>query len=948
MIADVSSSASGKRQNLTVLFSFGQVKVNLCDEHFSFAGISVQPGHGYTLNCEEELCVALAAIESRSEFDLAGSYSQLILKTESSSEQLLCTLIKGAIFQQCLKLKLMPGEKVTFTVEGSCAVYVTGYSYSSPSKPAEDDRATQEDTNGDSETIGDDIVGVKSEHSKKFDGNSDSEDSTHSDLLTLVDEEQSAGSALLSDKGNAQVEWVPEDSDYFRNDGEDGEIIFHNLWGWANERHQEGSQEERSFNEGNCRQESGDTSPIKGATQTESVQQPKVATDEPSLTGFDRNLYQGAEGSQEERSFDEGNCGQESGDTSPIKGATQTESVQQPNVATDEHSLTGFDRNLYQGAEESQKERCFDEGNYEHESGDTSPTKGAAQRESMQQPNIVTDEPSLIGFDRNLYQETEESQKKRCFDGGNCGQKSGGTSPTKGATQAESVQQPHILTDNAIIELHAVIDEEAQDSVPGEEVHQLSSGHPAGSVEEENETLEEHEKNRTDERLLKCQYCDRRFASKASLASHNRSHTQKRSFKCGYCEKTFRKKQALRCHERIHSNASSYLCEYCGETFARRVGLVNHERIHNGKSNFSCKHCEQRFQVRSELTAHKRVHAHAKNFICQYCQKKFNSRAHCVIHERIHTGERPYKCKYCGKKFTQKSALTVHEKIHSGKKSFKCNYCEKKFPLKVALESHEMVHVKTYKCKRCEKEFNNKHELLAHERIYTGVKVFVCHFCPKKFHVKTHVQSHERVHTGERPYKCEYCEKRFTQKGSVTIHRRIHTGEKPFHCKYCGKAFDRRSYLGYHEKIHTGNKSFSCKYCGKKFPLRALLAAHERIHQGEKNFKGKLWEKSFPVRSKLTVHEQIHMGNRGFSCQYCQRKFRSWQSLTDHENTHTGTRPYKCKYCKKKFTQKGNCNVHEKIHIGGKPYKCKYCEKRFFQKGNMKAHEKSHEDKKSV
>lgn len=71
-----------KRQNLTVLFSFGQVNVTLCGEHFSFAGISVQPGHGYTLTCEEELCVALAAIESRSEFgeDLNEIFSFMLKK----------------------------------------------------------------------------------------------------------------------------------------------------------------------------------------------------------------------------------------------------------------------------------------------------------------------------------------------------------------------------------------------------------------------------------------------------------------------------------------------------------------------------------------------------------------------------------------------------------------------------------------------------------------------------------------------------------------------------------------------------------------------------------------------------------------------------------------------------------------------------------------------------
>ncbi|KAJ8049294.1 hypothetical protein HOLleu_01977 [Holothuria leucospilota] len=46
-----------------------------------------------------------------------------MLKT-ANSEQLLCTFVHGVIFQQCLDLKLMPGEKVTFTVQGSCKRYV--------------------------------------------------------------------------------------------------------------------------------------------------------------------------------------------------------------------------------------------------------------------------------------------------------------------------------------------------------------------------------------------------------------------------------------------------------------------------------------------------------------------------------------------------------------------------------------------------------------------------------------------------------------------------------------------------------------------------------------------------------------------------------------------------------------------------------------------------------
>lgn len=102
-------------------------------------GLAIEPGQMYSCTLEEEVHLSLAALESRPESDeKASKYSQVVLKTKDT-QQLLCTLVHGTIFQQSLDLKLMPRENVSFSVQGSGVVYITGYSYSSPVEEGEEE-----------------------------------------------------------------------------------------------------------------------------------------------------------------------------------------------------------------------------------------------------------------------------------------------------------------------------------------------------------------------------------------------------------------------------------------------------------------------------------------------------------------------------------------------------------------------------------------------------------------------------------------------------------------------------------------------------------------------------------------------------------------------------------------------------------------------------------------
>lgn len=97
-------------------------------------GRTLHPGESYTEQLNEEVHLSLAALESRQQDGLREkSYSQVVLVTEEA-EQLLCTLVHGLIFQQCLDLRLMPEDKITFKVQGSSAVYITGYTIKTPQR----------------------------------------------------------------------------------------------------------------------------------------------------------------------------------------------------------------------------------------------------------------------------------------------------------------------------------------------------------------------------------------------------------------------------------------------------------------------------------------------------------------------------------------------------------------------------------------------------------------------------------------------------------------------------------------------------------------------------------------------------------------------------------------------------------------------------------------------
>ncbi|XP_071851228.1 uncharacterized protein [Apostichopus japonicus] len=91
-------------------------------------GMVLKPGEDWTIEAHSEEHLTLASLDCRpgqsNEEDNPCSY--LLLKMPSR-DHLICTLQKGLVQQQNLDMVIQSGSEVTFTVEGTGTVYLTGY-----------------------------------------------------------------------------------------------------------------------------------------------------------------------------------------------------------------------------------------------------------------------------------------------------------------------------------------------------------------------------------------------------------------------------------------------------------------------------------------------------------------------------------------------------------------------------------------------------------------------------------------------------------------------------------------------------------------------------------------------------------------------------------------------------------------------------------------------------
>ncbi|KAJ8049282.1 Zinc finger protein 74 [Holothuria leucospilota] len=120
-----------------------------------------------------------------------------------------------------------------------------------------------------------------------------------------------------------------------------------------------------------------------------------------------------------------------------------------------------------------------------------------------------------------------------------------------------------------------------------------------------------HTKLHTGEKRFQCQYCDWKFIQRIQCISHERTHTGERPFKCEACGKAFSNNASFTAHKLTHAEERErpFGCRFCKKRFYRRGHLRDHEQRHTAERRFVCRICGEAFSFQKELKVHKESHA---------------------------------------------------------------------------------------------------------------------------------------------------------------------------------------------------------------------------------------------------------------------------------------------------------------------------------------------------
>ncbi|XP_055626214.1 zinc finger protein 182-like isoform X1 [Toxorhynchites rutilus septentrionalis] len=219
-------------------------------------------------------------------------------------------------------------------------------------------------------------------------------------------------------------------------------------------------------------------------------------------------------------------------------------------------------------------------------------------------------------------------------------------------------------------------------------------------------------------------------------------------------------------------------CEKCEKTFASRHRLKVHVLTHTGERPFPCPYCQKTYRESAKLRIHIRNHTGDRPYSCLRCSKAFTQSTLLQYHIRTNKCERPYSCPQCPKTFVKSSALQTHIQAHPGEKPvFKCEECVETFSSRTRLKVHVRSHTgkSSFSCPHCQNAYRNASTLRAHIRTHTGERPYACPHCPKMFKQSSSLKPHIRTHTGERPFSCPHCPKTFGTKGALKQHILTHT-----------------------------------------------------------------------------------------------------------------------------------------------------------------------------
>lgn len=165
-----------------------------------------------------------------------------------------------------------------------------------------------------------------------------------------------------------------------------------------------------------------------------------------------------------------------------------------------------------------------------------------------------------------------------------------------------------------------------------------------------------------DGKTHKCSYCAELFNTKRELYEHNEAHHATEYHKCNLCGLNYKR---IWVHMRRHSNRKSYTCEYCDRKFFYRQSMAKHLSIHTGVMPYECVSCKESFLNSIERRLHrcsatKKLEEEIKDGLTEPEPKQIKLN----VPKTATLRDKKYSCKYCNMKYTREIYLMKHIVVH--------------------------------------------------------------------------------------------------------------------------------------------------------------------------------------------------------------------------------------------------------------------------------------------
>ncbi|XP_071824413.1 uncharacterized protein [Apostichopus japonicus] len=536
-------------------------------------GMTLEPGKLYTEVMGDEVHLSMASLESRKDFaaeEKTEATCHIIMKTEKS-EYLLCTLANGVIYQQSLDLKLMPREKVTFSVQGTNVVYLTGYSTSYPEL---DDHFEEESETGDWEPYDTGELPLNS--------------STEENVALKEDEQippiiKDESEDIIEEMGDDGVQEQQQEEPVLELDLQTDmpELSQENTEQTKDEDESDQHEHEMIFSiaelEANVKEEPEDSVTIIPSDAEERLQeQGETSQDDQMLPQQEDQVQQ----LQEQQAL-QTQLQQQQRQLQHLPPDQQQQHQQQQL-----HPHNQYLPNVQQSMQDTIQ-------SIPHQQRAALPINQRMQRFAQQRARAR-------GRPVGSRLQTSQRQRVRYIPQTGHQQSFQQSQPSGNFSQMQNVQSTQHMpvgyqgttvgnvasrgqvSVNPGMQGQAVLNQPgtSRQSVQGPSTSRSGDSWLQYKTELGKQTVQVRTQKQTGKEI--CRFCGKKFVHASNAKRHERIHTGFKPYVCKFCNRSFNQSHSLTQHERLHTGHKPYPCEFCGVRFIR----LSEKRSHEKKCSF--------------------------------------------------------------------------------------------------------------------------------------------------------------------------------------------------------------------------------------------------------------------------------------------------------------------------------------------------------------------------